>query len=198
MADMLVTRRRLTRNDYRALPEGPPYFELLDGELIEMTRPTEDHNEIAQILVEWWRAHIRAKAGGALSFEPNLYLPDTDDVCHPDLAYLTAARLSIRRKDGIYGTPDVICEILSPTTAHVDRGRKRDDYRRAGVRHLWLVTPERPVMVEEFILTGEGDYRLQTTAVAPAEWEPAAFPGWRLALAELDAAIGPVDEHGPG
>jgi Uma2 family endonuclease len=194
MAVAPVPKARLTREDYEALPEGPPYYELVNGELVEMTRPSESHNELAQVLMERWRLQLRQGPGGALSFEPNLYLPGVEDVYHPDLAYIAPEHQRIRRKKGIYGVPDVICEILSPTTERADRGLKLEQYGRAGVPHVWLISPERPVAVEEYVLGGEGRYRVEAMLAAPAEWEPAAFPGWRIPLAELDAAVAPVDE----
>lgn len=192
MTDTATVQRRYTREDYRALPEGPPFYELIDGELITMTRPSEEHNEAALTLVEWWRAAIRGGLGGWLSAEPNLYLPGIDGVYHPDLVYVGPDQRGIRRRDGIYGTPQVICEILSPSTYQRDRGVTLEDFRRAGVPHVWLVDPGRPVMVEEYVLAEDGYYRLQGATVAPAEWEPAAFPGCRLSLAELDAAVASV------
>ncbi|MFN3649276.1 MAG: Uma2 family endonuclease [Armatimonadota bacterium] len=194
MSETAVRLHRKTRDDYRALPEGPPYYELIDGELIEMTRPSELHNEIALTLAEWWRAHLRTGVGGALSIEPNLYLPNLESVYHPDLAYIAPEQRSIRKRDGIYGVPQVICEILSPSTASLDRSVKLNDYRRAGVPHVWLVDPVRPVLVQEFVLGESGAYSLHSSLTAPAEWEPAAFPGWTISLAELDAAVASVEE----
>jgi Uma2 family endonuclease len=193
MIETPPARARLTREEYQALPEGPPYYELLDGELVEMTQPMLPHQLLLLRLAELWNAHLRAGTRGLLVSEPNLYLSGTDDVCHPDLVYVALARKRICRRDGIYGTPDVVCEILSPSTARIDRGIKREAYRQAGVPHLWLVDPERPVMVEEYVLGAEGRYELHAAVTAPAEWEPAAFPGWELALAELDAAVAQVD-----
>jgi hypothetical protein len=44
-------------------------------------------------------------------------------------------------------------------------------------------------MVEEFVLADDAHYRVNAVVIAPGEWEPAAFPGWRIPLAELDAAV---------
>src|SRR5437868_195656 len=112
----LLDSMKVTRAVYESLPEGPPYYELVDDELVEMTSVTEDHNELRLLLAELWRARIRAWHGGFLTLAPNLYMPGTEDVYHPDLVYVGPAKTRLRRKRGVYGTPDVICEILSPAT----------------------------------------------------------------------------------
>jgi Uma2 family endonuclease len=191
MTDVL-TKPKLTREDYRKLPEGPPYYELINGELTEMTRPQRRHYRISNLLIEWWNPWAR-QARGELALEPNLYLPGTEDVYHPGLVYVAAEHRSICQEDGIWGTPEVICEILSPSTEKKDRGVKLKAYRSAGVPHVWLIDPIQPVMVEEYTLNSDHYYLLNATVTAPAEWEPAAFPGWRVSLAELDAAVSPIE-----
>src|SRR5438045_8926500 len=98
--------------------------------------------------------------GGELAPDPSLYLPGIEEVYHPDLAYVARDRRRMCREDGIYGAPDVICEILSPTTERKDRSIKLPDYQQAGVRHLWLLDPKRPAMAEEYVLAADGRYRL--------------------------------------
>jgi Uma2 family endonuclease len=194
MAVAPVSKVRLTREDYEALPEGPPYYELINGELVEMTRPVRIHYQLFRVLFRLWDQHLLNGPGGELALEPNLYLPGIEDVYHPDLAYVAPQR-RISKAKGIFGVPDVVCEILSPTTEQLDRRTKLEEYRRAGVPHLWLMSPERPVTVEEYVLGEDGGYRVEAMLAAPAEWEPAAFPGWRIPLADMDAAVAPVDEE---
>ena len=186
-----VPTRRISRAEYQAMPVGPPYYELIDGELIEMyPRPFRAHYLLTGILYARLYAHIRPQRGH-LAFEPNLYLPGTEDVYEPDLAYVARSRRrEICRSDGIHGVPDVVCELLSPSTEARDRGVKLESYRRAGVPHVWLVEPER-VLVEEFALAEDGRYRLRTMAMPPAIWSPLAFPGWSL---DLGAALTEIME----
>jgi len=194
MTDVAIPRTRLTREDYRALPEGPPYYELVRGELIEMTRPPRGHQQILRLLIRLWDTFLLGGTRGELAPEPNLYLPGIEDVYHPDLVYVAQQRRPICRGDGVHGAPDVVCEILSPSTRRKDRYVKLEDFRRAGVPHVWLIEPESPVAVEEYVLDESGSYRLQALLSTPAEWEPVAFPGWRVPLQELEAAVAPVED----
>src|SRR5436853_1486039 len=102
--------RRITRAEYRALPEGPPYYELIDGKLVEMTRARRPHYRVSGRLFRIWDLAIDSQLGGELAPEPNLYLPGIEDVYHPDLVYVGPNRLTICQEEGIEGTPDVVCE----------------------------------------------------------------------------------------
>ena len=70
--------------------------------------------------------------------DKNLFIPDAMIVCNQDIV----------KANGIYGTPDLVVEVLSPFTLRYDRGPKMQAYARAGVREYWIVTPsERSVEV---------------------------------------------------
>jgi Uma2 family endonuclease len=196
MAESVATRLRTTRAEYQMLPEGPPYYELIDGELVEMTRPVRAHYRIVTFLIELLGPHIR-RSRGELAPEPNLYLPGIEDVYHPDLVYVARDRRNICREDGIRGVPTMVCEVLSSSTVRTDRRVKLETYRGAGVPSVWLIDPRLPVAVEEYVLQEDGRYRLHANLTAPAEWEPVAFPGWRLPLSQLEAVAAPVEDETP-
>ena len=181
--------RRRTRADWRALPEGPPYFELIDGEFVELARPQRNHDRLSNKIYVLLDSVIEAHGLGELSREPNLYLDGTEDVYHPDFAFIAVGSSAVYQEDGIHGTPDMVCEILSPDTVHVDRGRKRTVYGQAGVRHLWLISPQSPIKIEEHVLTDAGQYVVRATVSAPDIWEPEAFPGWTVSLLDLERAV---------
>jgi Uma2 family endonuclease len=195
MAETL-TRTRWSREDYLRLPQGPPYYELIRGELVEMTRPSRAHYRLLARLTRHWDAYAEAH-GGELAPEPNLYLPGIEDVYHPDLVYVAAPNRGICRPDGLWGVPDLICEILSPRTERVDRFTKLADFARAGPPFVCLVSPGSPVAVEEYELS-DGDYSRITALQAPAKWTPKALPGLVIS-AELDALVASSPEsEAPG
>lgn len=131
MADLATPSPRVTRDEYRALPEGPPYYELIQEELIIKPCAFRPHYRIVLALGRRWEERLEAGPGGELAPEPNLYLPGTEDVYHPDLVYVGRKRRAICREEGIIGVPDVICEVLSPSTWRTDRYVKLDEFRRA-------------------------------------------------------------------
>lgn len=125
----------------------PRGAELLHGEVV-VTDPTLYHQELAQRLIEALRALARlpggrgrAGFGGNWTVEPGVVVkPDVWWVADPDRIDLHAARND--------GPPDLVGEVRSPGTWHVDVGGKREMYERVGVRELWLVdTASRSVLV---------------------------------------------------
>ena len=74
--------------------------------------------------------------------DEDYYIPDFMVVCDPDKI----------QPDGVHGAPDLVVEVLSPSTMNNDLGRKKDVYERAGVKEYWIVSP-----VEKAITV----YRLQ-------------------------------------
>ena len=78
----------------------------------------------------------------------NCFVPDGRVVCDPEKIH----------SDGVYGAPDLVVEVLSPSTAAKDRGRKRAVYERCGVKEYWLVSPEAK-SIEQYLLQ-EGRFEL--------------------------------------
>lgn len=61
------------------------------------------------------------------------------DVFQPDVMFVSNERLHLRTGNDIRGAPDLVVEVLSPSTAHQDRVVKRERYAMFGVREYWLV-----------------------------------------------------------
>jgi len=75
-------------------------------------------------------------------------------VVQPDLVVLRPKNTSIIGPKKLTGVPDLLIEILSPSTRRYDRRLKRNRYERAGVSELWLVDPDTRT-VEQFVLRGK-------------------------------------------
>src|SRR6185312_9670042 len=88
---------------------------------------------------------------GRLFFAPfDVYLSDYN-VLQPDILYISERRKAIVRPDGVYGAPDLVVEVLSPSNARLTRTKKCATYARFGVKEFWLVDPKVPgIEVFEF------------------------------------------------
>ena len=131
---------------YRNAPETV-VAEIIDGELSLMPRPRLRHARGATRLVGKLAGFDDPGEGGpggwVLLIEPELHLGPRPDIAVPDLAGWRRERLPADFMEGAAATlaPDWCCEVLSPSTEEIDRGRKLDVYRREGVAHVWLVSP---------------------------------------------------------
>ena len=72
--------------------------------------------------------------------------PGTGNRVQPDLLFVSDERREIIGEKQVLGAPDLVVEILSPSTAHRDRGIKLDLYARSGVRQYWIVDPAEDVV----------------------------------------------------
>ena len=132
---------KFTYEDYRTAPPDKRY-ELLDGELLLNPAPNLKHQSVQVRLGSRLGRFVEEKALGCFFFAPcDVVLSDTD-VVQPDLLFVSHARAHLLiGGDNVQGAPDLVVEILSPTTAERDRGYKRALYAKHGVKEYWLVDP---------------------------------------------------------
>ncbi len=132
---------KFTYEDYRTAPPDKRY-ELLDGDLLLNPAPNLKHQDIESRLGSRLARFIEARGLGKFYFAPcDVVLSDTD-VVQPDLLFVSHARAHLLSGgDNVRGAPDLVVEILSPTTADRDRGYKRALYAKHGVKEYWLIDP---------------------------------------------------------
>jgi len=156
------TIEKKTIADYEALPEGSPY-QLIEGELVMSPAPGFEHfRSSKRVFVRLYRLIEDAGKGEVIYAPVDLYL-DEENAYQPDImVVLKGSKARITRK-GVYGPPDVVVEILSPSTAYYDLRVKKKVYERAGVREYWIVDPmERSL---EIYTNSEEGFRLTSRAV---------------------------------
>ena len=126
------------RADYLSLPDEPR-CELLYGRLVVMHASTLRHQRLVGALYRLL-ADLADRMGGEAFVSPvDVDLAD-HSIVQPDLVYVASARSSILTTR-VEGAPDLVVEILSPTTARRDVGEKLRLYAEAGVLEYWIVDP---------------------------------------------------------
>ena len=174
---------RLDYEQYRALPENGNRLEVIEGELQMTAAPLVSHQRISGNLQFILESHVRANDWGKVFAAPiEIYLSDQDFV-QPDLVCIAKARLEIIQDKNIVGAPDLVVEILSPSTARTDRVVKMNTYARHQVPHYWIVDPAAQTL--EASEWAQGAYRLIAARAEAEEWQPTLFPGLMIHLAEL-------------
>ncbi|MFZ4766410.1 MAG: Uma2 family endonuclease [Roseimicrobium sp.] len=132
-------KRLMTAAEFSRLPEGPPYPELIEGELFFMASPDLFHQEICRNLMLLLWSHVKARGLGIVIAAPSDVQLDFLNVFQPDVYFIAKDRLHILDDHGPKGAPDLAVEVLSTGTVRKDRGKKKRVYARAGVKELWLV-----------------------------------------------------------
>jgi len=177
---MAVTKeKRLNVNYYRILPEGAPY-QLIEGELIMTPAPSPEHQAISANLFRRLVDFVDQKAPGIVLYSPlDVYL-DNENAFQPDIIFISKARLTIIKEDGIYGPPDLAIEVLSPSTAHYDLKEKFRVYERTGVREYWIVDPGTKSV--EIYTNKDGRFSLVTKAEQGDMIESVLLEGFTIGL----------------
>jgi Uma2 family endonuclease len=193
---MVLTKQRYTFNDWLTVPDDGRRYELLHGEPVEMAAPTNNHGELAEELYMWLRQAQSAGYGRA-RLGPVAVLLDPqqrrENALNPDVFFIRAGREGISKADAIEGVPDLIIEILSPTTRDRDlpAGEKWRMYEGFGVPFYWLVDPELRT-VRQYVLSG-GRFTESATLRAGQSLTSPLFPGGSLSVADLFSVM-----HEPG
>ena len=143
MASMQDVQPRFGYSDLLAMPEDGRRYEVQGGELVVVAAPLFRHQsavlEVATILNAY-----RRKAGGRVVTAPFDIVFDEYDVVQPDVVFFRAERLHLVQLDVVTrAAPDIAVEVLSPSTASIDRGRKMEMFARYGVPEYWIDDPVR-------------------------------------------------------
>lgn len=132
-----------------------PYMEEERYEIVEGIRydlkpaPTVTHQQLLGAL--YIMIYQTCHPNGIILFSPlDVYL-DEDNQFQPDLVFILHQHASIIKEKRIEGAPDLVAEVLSPSTSHNDKIRKKRQYDRHGVKEYWLIDPVHRT-VDQFIL----------------------------------------------
>ena len=123
------------------------------------------------------------RRAGRLYSAPIGVVLDDENGLQPDLVYVARERAAIIAERGIEGVPDLVVEILSPSTRSRDLGRKMRRYAAAGVRHYWVADPRARTLTPYRL--GESGYEPGGTCGPGSVFEPELFPGLRIPIEEL-------------
>jgi Uma2 family endonuclease len=148
----------LTYEDYVLLPNDRNRYEILEGELTVTPAPSTKHQTASGNLFVLIAHYIKDRDLGRLFYAPIDLILESTSVLQPDLLFVSKAREGIITEKAIEGAPDLVIEILSPTTSRTDRVTKAQIYSRHAVPAYWIVDPEQEA-IEIYLLEADG-YRL--------------------------------------
>ena len=170
----------MTYAQFALLPEDRKRHELMDGELFVTPAPTPKHQDIAGKLYARLLAFVETNALGKVYIAPVDVVFDDHTVLEPDLLFISQARRGIVGEDAIHGAPELVVEVVSPSTFYHDLRRKMTADSQFGVQEYWIVDPEKQTVE----LYGRGAEELQLTRRFSSEetLESSLLPGFRLAV----------------
>ena len=176
-----------TLEDYLSLPDDQR-VEMIDGVFYDMAAPTTVHQGVAGFLFKKLLDFVMENKGPCFPFmSPVDVQLDCDDktVVQPDV--LVVCDRSKYRDGRVWGAPDLVVEVLSPSTRRKDMQLKMYKYAGAGVREYWMVDPEKKLVVQYDLEHLEIPAIYNFRSVIPVLiWDGAC----RIDLKEMDDTIG--------
>jgi Uma2 family endonuclease len=168
--------------DFLALDDGDRR-ELIDGELVEVEVPTERHERVVPMLgyylVGWSLVH----GGEVLGSGYKVRITDKRGVM-PDLQFFRSGNEPAAQQQGLVaGRPDLVVEIVSPTSVRYDRVIKLRWYATIGAPEYWLVDPAARTL--ERLTLAQGHYTIAEALEGDAVFRPPSFEGLEIPLARL-------------
>ena len=134
---------QITWQDVQQLPDDGNRYEAIGTALYVTPAPTVRHQRVLMRLTLALHRLLVEPGHGEMFFAPTgVEFPASEEGVQPDLLFVSSERSGIIAEPWIQGAPDLVIEILSPTTAHRDRGVKRKLYDRQGVTEYWIVDPD--------------------------------------------------------
>lgn len=145
---------KLTYQDYLKLPEEERY-ELIEGELLPMPSPTSRHQIVSREVFKRLLAFVEVKGLGEVLYAPLDVVLDEDTVLQPDILFLSRENIYKLQERGVFGAPDLVIEIVSPSTVKRDTEQKIALYERSGVKEVWLLFPEEKLVLIFYLEGGK-------------------------------------------
>ena len=134
---------RYTYDDYCELPDDGNRYEVIDGVLYMAPAPNPRHQRILFNLAVLFAPFVMGgNALGEAFFAPIDVIFASEDIFQPDLIFVSRDRLHIITDRGLEAAPDLVVEVLSPSTRSKDLNLKRRRYAHFGVPEYWPIDPE--------------------------------------------------------
>jgi len=128
---------RMTTAEYMAMPDDGRQYELFHGMLVMSPSALQAHGRVVLYVGSEILSFVRPKKLGVVGTETDIVMPD-DTVLRPDIHYISKRSREII-KGHIYGPPELVVEVTSPSNWRTDLLQKRDEYEHFGVREYWLI-----------------------------------------------------------
>jgi len=148
-----------TYEDYLALPDDGNRYEIIEGVLYMVNAPNSRHQTVVLGIGAEMRHFVKQHKLGRILVAPfEVHLSARTRPVQPDVLFIRAERWSDEQIAYFEGAPDLVVEVISPSSARMDRVTKFTAYEAAGVPEYWIVNPHAQT-VEVFTLSN-GEYAL--------------------------------------
>ncbi|MGH8904327.1 MAG: Uma2 family endonuclease [Egibacteraceae bacterium] len=173
---------RYTYDDLASFPDDGLRRELIGGELIVSPAPRLRHQRVVAEFTTEFTLHTRAHGGTVFPAPTDVYLTH-EDVVEPDVLFVRPEHSDRIEDKFVRSAPDIVVEVSSPSTRHLELVRKRDLYERHGVPEYWHIDLDADsVQVSRL---DRGRYSHPETLTRRDKLTSPLLPGFAVAIDEL-------------
>ncbi len=176
----MQVKTKLTAEEFFRIYPEESRIELIDGEVYEMLAPTPKHQRIVRKMLSAIGRYVDILSVGDVYPSPIDVVFDEENVLQPDIVYISDLS---KVKDRIYGVPDLVVEVASPSTLKRNITDKMKIYERYGVKEYWVVFPSEKTIVV-YQLTENG-YELFSSAIEKGKVRSKVLEGFEVNLEEV-------------
>jgi len=183
---METLTKKITFAEFKELdfPDDDRFlYELLDGEPVQRNTPSIQHQRIARNVFRKLDQFVLEKNLGEVFFAPIALLVDDYNAPQPDVMFVSNKNANAFGDDVLVRAPELVVEILSPSTMADDRYRKRKLYARFGVKEYWIIDPKNQSV--EVLELKAGDYDIFSFAAEKGTIRSKVLDGFTLDLKEV-------------
>jgi Uma2 family endonuclease len=141
MTQSLTSPIEFTYEDYCNLPEDKRY-EIIEGKIHMVPAPVPFHQRVSRRISLTIESFVSKNNLGEIFYSPIDVVLSETNVIQPDIVFISKDKLSIIGEKYIEGAPDLVIEILSPSTEQKDRTMKLKLYNTFGVKEYWIASPQ--------------------------------------------------------
>lgn len=163
MADLSIHPPKSMLEVWESLPEGT-LCQLINNKLIMSPAPIDIHQVVLFDIAFNFKSFLNNQNRGEIRIAPYDVHFSKQNILQPDILFIKNENLDKIQDKGIFGAPDLIIEILSPSTSQLDWEEKKLIYERYGVQEYFLVEPNSKFVTSFFLTNGE--YEEQESAEA--------------------------------
>ena len=174
--------RRWTYEEYYHLDDDQRY-EIIEGNLLMAPAPDRWHQDWSLNLTLLMATAYQASQSGQGLCAPFDVVLDPENTVQPDLIFVATANLGIIQPRAIFGTPDLLIELISPSSVRRDRYDKKDLYARFGVKEYWIGDPANQSL--EILTLKDGRYELHCSAEISGKLTSRVLAGLEFDLSQI-------------
>ena len=182
--DLPPVSMNITAEEFLSWPEDGKQYELIDGEACMTPSPLEIHQRLVLNLASELLKYLDANPVGRVYVAPFDVELNASNVFQPDIIFILNEHGDRITASRVTGAPDLVIEILSPSTASRDKNIKFRTYASSGVHEVWIVEPNEQ-QFELYRLREDRQYGLSEIVGYDGTLTTSLLPGLSISVSRL-------------